>query len=196
MTRTQRHGNRFAYAGVFVGLSASVAANIAHCFVSATPETGEIISAVFWPVALLLTTEILIRKVWPEGTLWILLRLVGLAPVALVAGIISYGHLHSLLLHYHESALGALIGPLAVDGMMLISSAALLAPERKVNSKPAKDVAAEIDKLVLAGRAVIAEIEQSGRKVSKTALVKGIRARGHSISDQKAATLLARLQAA
>jgi hypothetical protein len=59
-------------------------------------------------------------------------RFVGLLPVAVVAAIVSYGHLSGLLAHYHESWLTAHIGPLAVDGLMVMASAALMAtaPQR------------------------------------------------------------------
>jgi hypothetical protein len=130
---------RFGYAGVSVGLLVSVAANIAHGFVPPAgwppgrawaPEPGAVFGAMFWPVALLLTTEILTRKRWPTGVGWLLVRLAGLLPVAVVAAVISYQHLHGLLLHYHETRLAAAIGPLSIDGLMVMASAALIAPNR------------------------------------------------------------------
>jgi len=134
-----RGARRFAYLGVVAGLLVSVAANIAHSFVAPAgwptgarwvPEPGAVLGAMFWPVALLLTTEILTRKRWPAGWVWLLVRLAGLLPVAGVAAVISYQHLHGLLLHYWETPLAAAIGPLSIDGLMVMASAALIAPDR------------------------------------------------------------------
>jgi hypothetical protein len=134
-----RGARGFAYLGVLTGLVVSVAANIAHSFLTPpgwpagrgwVPEPGAVLGAMFWPVALLLTTEILTRKRWPTGWLWLAVRLAGLLPVAGVAAVISYQHLHGLLQHYHESDLAAVIGPLSIDGLMVTASAALIAPDR------------------------------------------------------------------
>ena len=64
------------------------------------------------------------------------------APVAAVAAFVSYRHLSGLLGHYGEETLIAHLGPLAVDGLMVMATAALLtgrtqpvrpAPEPAVN---------------------------------------------------------------
>jgi hypothetical protein len=146
---------RIAYFGVVVGLAVSIAANVAHGFVPPpgwpadkpwTPEPGAVAGAMFWPVALLLTTEILARKKWPAGWVWLVVRLVGLLPVAVVAAVISYQHLHGLLLHYYETPLAAAIGPLSIDGLMVMASAALIAPDRDdpapLSSQAAPDASA------------------------------------------------------
>ena len=56
-----------------------------------------------------------------------MLRWVGLPPVALVAAFVSYRHLSGLLDHYNEETLVVWFGPLAVDGLMLMATSALLA---------------------------------------------------------------------
>jgi DNA-binding CsgD family transcriptional regulator len=40
--------------------------------------------------------------------------------------VVSYLHLHGLLDHYGEAAVAVLIGPLAIDGLMAVSTAALM----------------------------------------------------------------------
>ncbi|MGH3326792.1 MAG: helix-turn-helix domain-containing protein [Streptomycetales bacterium] len=127
-------GRGWAYAGVLLGGGVSIAANIAHSYVPPdeagpkwSPEHGAVIGAVFWPIALFIAIEILARTRWPELARWVVLRYLGLLPVAVVAAVVSYRHLSGLLEFYNEDALTATIGPLAVDGLMAISTAALLA---------------------------------------------------------------------
>ncbi|MDX3494546.1 hypothetical protein ACKI1I_46090 [Streptomyces turgidiscabies] len=113
---------------------ASIAANVAHSYLKParaaatwTPEGGAIVAAAFWPVALLISIEVISRVHWPDGWLWKLLRHGGLTAVAGIAAIISYRHMSALLASYGEDAVSAAIGPLAVDGFMAVCSGALLA---------------------------------------------------------------------
>lgn len=116
----------------------SVAANIAHSYVppagapsSWRPQDGAVVGAVFWPVALFIAVEILARTAWPAGRRWVATRYAGLLPVAVVAAVVSYRHLTGLLTFYREDPLTARIGPLAVDGLMVMASAALIAAGRR-----------------------------------------------------------------
>ncbi|MFF0471483.1 hypothetical protein ACFYPX_29105 [Micromonospora zamorensis] len=131
---TSKNGRVYAYIGAFSGGLVSVAANIAHSFIAPTdapanwsPEPGAVISAIVWPLFLFIAIEILARTPWPTGWGWNVLRWVGLPPVALVAAFVSYRHLSGLLDHYNEETLVVWFGPLAVDGLMLMATAALLA---------------------------------------------------------------------
>lgn len=128
----------WGYAGAVLGGLVSIAANVAHSFVPPTgspanyrPPLGDVVGAVFWPIALFIAIEILARTTWPTGARWVVVRFLGLLPVALVAAIVSYNHLSGLLAHYHESALTAHLGPMAVDGLMIMSSAAVMATAAK-----------------------------------------------------------------
>ncbi|MFG2109722.1 hypothetical protein [Micromonospora chersina] len=134
MTTTKKNGRVYAYIGAFSGGAVSVAANIAHSFIAPknapadwTPEPGAVVSAVVWPLFLFIAIEILARTPWPTGWGWNVLRWVGLPPVALVAAFVSYRHLSGLLDHYNEENLVVWFGPLAVDGLMLMATSALLA---------------------------------------------------------------------
>lgn len=133
MSATTR-GQGWAYAGAVVGGLVSIAANIAHSYVPPVgapadwrPPLGAVVGAVFWPVALFLAIEVLVRTPWPDGGWWVFVRFAGLLPVAVVAAFVSYNHLSGLLAHYGESQVTAHIGPLAVDGLMIMASAALMA---------------------------------------------------------------------
>jgi hypothetical protein len=112
----------------------SLAANIAHSFIPPTdagpgwsPNAGAVVGAVFWPVALFVATEILTRVTWPTGRTWWLLRWTGMLPVAVVAALVSYRHLSGLLQFCGEEPVGCVLGPLAVDGLMVMATGAILA---------------------------------------------------------------------
>jgi hypothetical protein len=141
----------WAYTGAILGGGVSIAANIAHSYVPPTdwtptsdnqhytPQLGAVIGAVVWPLALFVAVEILARTPWPAGWRWIILRCAGLVPVALVAAFVSYRHLSGLLAYYHEDPLTAAIGPLAVDGLMVMATAALLTTGHHTDHEPTPD---------------------------------------------------------
>ncbi|CCH20852.1 hypothetical protein [Micromonospora lupini] len=145
---TSKNGRVYAYIGALSGGTVSVAANIAHSFIAPTdapadwsPEPGAVISAIVWPLFLFIAIEILARTPWPTGWGWNVLRWVGLPPVALVAAFVSYRHLSGLLDHYNEETLVVWFGPLAVDGLMLMATAALLATGNRT-TRPTETVPA------------------------------------------------------
>jgi hypothetical protein len=134
-------GRRWAYLGAALGAVVSIAANIAHSFVPPggspvdwTPKGGAVIGAVFWPVALFVATEILTRVAWPQGRVWWLLRWAGMLPVAAVAALVSYRHLSGLLGFYGEEPLVCVLGPLAVDGLMVMATGAILATSQPTHT--------------------------------------------------------------
>lgn len=142
-------GRGWAYFGAILGGAVSIAANVAHSYVPPavpdgapplpadwTPQTGAVVGAIFWPVALFVAVEILARVAWPSGRRWSVLRFGGLVPVATVAAIVSYKHLSGLLTFYGEDALTAMIGPLAVDGLMVMATGALLATGVRAHAAP------------------------------------------------------------
>src|SRR3954468_18774022 len=137
MSRTTQPGRGWAYTGAILGGSVSIAANVAHSFlppqgapVNWAPEPGAVVGAIVWPVFLFVAVEILARTAWPRGWSWHLLRWAGLLPVAGVAAFVSYRHLSGLLAHYGEEPIVYFIGPLAVDGLMIMATGALLAGGR------------------------------------------------------------------
>jgi hypothetical protein len=134
-------GKGWALAGFLTGVMVSILANIARVYVRpehapATwkPQPGAIGAAAFWPIALLIAIEVISRVQWPRGIVWLVLRYGGLTTVAAIAAIISYRHMSGLLTAYGESEIGAKLGPLAVDGLMVVSSGALLAIADNVRS--------------------------------------------------------------
>jgi hypothetical protein len=153
MTARRPTGRVWAYIGAGLGGAVSVAANVAHSYVPPTPpkdasadwaetwspHAGAVVGAVFWPVALFVAVEIFARICWPDGKRWTALRFLGLLPVAVVAAVVSYRHLTGLMVFYSEDRLTATIGPLAVDGLMVMATGALIATStrRTVAALPA-----------------------------------------------------------
>lgn len=124
-------GRWYAYAGVTTGLGVSVWANMTHAATGqGGPDRGALFLAGFWPVILFLALEVLTRATWTAG--WgVVIARAGVTIVAVVAAVVSYLHLHALLLHYGESRVPALAGPLAIDGLMAVSAAALMTRQRR-----------------------------------------------------------------
>lgn len=234
-TASRITGRGWAYIGTALGGAVSVAANVAHSYVPPaappenvdpatwTPEPGAVLSAVIWPVFLFVAIEILARYSWPAGRHWMVLRFGGLLPVALVAAVVSYRHLSGLLAHYGEDALTVAIGPLAVDGLMIMAAGALIATARRATEPaatapavaaeartaaslaatepdaailPANTTGTDVDDLLLVGRAVAAELEHAGTALTRAALIEGIRDRGRRISTTRASELLRQLKTA
>lgn len=136
-------GRFWAYVGSVLGATVSIAANIAHSYVPPdnapahwAPQPGAVVGAIVWPVFLFIAVEILARVAWPHGWTWQLLRWAGITPVAFVAALVSYRHLSGLLAYYSEEALVSLLGPLAVDGLMVMATGALIATSH-TNPAPA-----------------------------------------------------------
>lgn len=138
-------GKVWATTAFLLGIAVSVAANVAHTYHPGKkllaeyvrlhngsvkgwrPEIGAQIGAAMYPVALLLTIEMLSRVAWPAGKAWQFARFGGAGMVAVVSAIVSYRHMAGLLAAYGEDKLTSAIGPLAVDGLMVVASMALLA---------------------------------------------------------------------
>jgi hypothetical protein len=91
---------------------------------------------VFWPVALFVATEILTRVAWPSGHRWQLVKWLGMLPVAAVAALVSYRHLSGLLGYYGEESVVCVLGPLAVDGLMVMATGAILATGQTRHTAP------------------------------------------------------------
>lgn len=140
-------GRSVAWLAFVLGIGVSIAANVAHTWhpspevlqaaaangVTAAewrPEVGAQISSAFYPLALLLTVEIVTRVRWSRGWWYLLARFGGTGAVALVAAVASYRHTSALLTAYGEDPLIASVGPLAVDGLMVVASVALVSMSR------------------------------------------------------------------
>lgn len=126
---TPKSGHKIAWASFLLGILVSVAGNVAHA-TSDTWSWPEVGGSAFWPLALMLSIEILTRVEWVQGRRWVVARFAGLVAVAAVAAVLSYRHLAGLMTSWGEDWLNAHLGPLAVDGLMLLAATALLSISR------------------------------------------------------------------
>jgi hypothetical protein len=127
-TRAPWQARVVAWASFLLGSAASVAANVEH----AKDTPGAKLAGAFVPMALILAVEMMSRPIWQRpGWAWHAARYGGTGLVALVTAVMSYSHMHGLLLTYGETELNAAIGPLAVDGLMIVSGFAILAMNQK-----------------------------------------------------------------
>ncbi|MCE7008551.1 DUF2637 domain-containing protein [Kibdelosporangium philippinense] len=78
----------------------------------------------------MLAVEALSRIRWSKGALWSLARFGGAGAVAIGSAVISYGHLRGVLLAWQYGPLTAAVGPLVLDGLMVVCGFALLAMSR------------------------------------------------------------------
>jgi hypothetical protein len=122
-------GQGWARLGLGFGVALSITGNVA-----ATALTDSSVSlglripfAIVWPLALFFAVEILVRVRWMRTFLHVLGRIVLIGPVSAVAAIVSWLHLNHLMGMAGEVSVARVLGPLAVDGLMLGSTVALLA---------------------------------------------------------------------
>ncbi|MFI6867585.1 helix-turn-helix domain-containing protein [Nocardia sp. NPDC050406] len=149
------HGRVMAWAGFVFGSVTSIAANVLHAWLPAdtmppgwTPGIAPQVGAAIWPIGLLLSVEVLSRARWQRGGLWRLARYGGAGTVALGSAIISYGHVRDVLLAWGYGQLGASVGPLTLDGLMVVSGFALLSmtTTKTAATNPAStDIAASVN---------------------------------------------------
>lgn len=139
---TPKSGRVIAWLSFVLGIAVSIAGNIGHA-ASDGMKPGEWAGAAFWPLSLMLTIEILTRVRWQVGKRWVIARIAGLVLVALVAAVLSYRHLAGLMTYWGEDWLNAHLGPLAVDGLMLIAATALLSISKEVPEEPTPEPESE-----------------------------------------------------
>ncbi|OLT09375.1 hypothetical protein BJF90_44265 [Pseudonocardia sp. CNS-004] len=148
-------GARFvAWLGFVFGSVMSVAANVLHAWLPAderpagwSPGIAPQVGSAVWPIGLLLSVEVLSRVPWAPGFWWALARYGGAGTVALGSAVISYGHLREVLIAWDYGALGAAVGPLVLDGLMVVSGFALLTVSRTragTAGSATTDLAAEV----------------------------------------------------
>lgn len=123
--------------GFVFGSLVSIAANVLAAWIKPgdaganwSPTLAQQVGAAVWPVALLISVEVISRVRWRHqsgrvfGTM-------GVAVVALGSAVISYGHIHAVLVSWGYDGAGAGVGPLVIDGLMIACGFALLNTPRQ-----------------------------------------------------------------
>ncbi|MBP2323808.1 hypothetical protein JOF56_004193 [Kibdelosporangium banguiense] len=139
-------GRLVAWVGFVFGSVMSIAANVLHAWLPAghepagwSPGIAPQVGAAVWPVGLMLAVEALSRIRWPKGLGWGLARFGGAGAVAVGSAVISYGHLRDVLLAWHYGPMAAAVGPLVLDGLMVVCGFALLANSHTSAGEPGGD---------------------------------------------------------
>lgn len=130
-------GRLVAWTGFVFGSIMSIAANVLHAWLPAghepagwSPGIAPQVGAAVWPIGLMLAVEALSRIHWPKGLAWGVARFGGAGAVAVGSAVISYGHLRDVLVAWQYGPMAAAVGPLVLDGLMVVCGFALLAISR------------------------------------------------------------------
>jgi hypothetical protein len=108
-------------AALFLGVIASIAANVLHAQPNIISQT---ISA--WPpLALLLTVE-LTSRIPMHRPLLATLRVASTAVIAGIAAWVSYWHMKDVAHIYGETSISAYLLPISVDGLIVVASVSLV----------------------------------------------------------------------
>ena len=129
---TQHAGRAVSRLGFVLGTAASVLANILaqrihplHAPQGWAPNGQAEIGAIYWPISLLITVEMLVRVRWTDRKLHRFALLTGVGAVLLFSSIISYSHIVAVLESWQGyDSLSVHTGPLAIDGLMTVSGLA------------------------------------------------------------------------
>ncbi|MEV6769944.1 hypothetical protein AB0N05_15085 [Nocardia sp. NPDC051030] len=137
-------GRLVARLGFGCGAILSVLANWLYTWLPAdtkpagwNPGTAPQIGSAVWPILLMLSVEVLLRVRWRPGIWWKLARYGGVGTVAIGSAIISYGHVYHVLMAWGYDLIGARVGPLAIDGFMVICGFAMLSESTPTESHTA-----------------------------------------------------------
>jgi hypothetical protein len=137
-------GRPWAKAGTILGAVASEGGNVGHSIVNGHAEIGAVLFSALWPIMLFICFEVMITAEWPTGNVWMWVRWAGMSPVAAVAFMVSWVHISYMLDHYGENIAVSWAGPVAIDAMMVLCSAALMAPVLAVPKVDPVPVAAPV----------------------------------------------------
>lgn len=124
--KERRGSYLIAWIALVTGISVSIAGNVMHAQATSATVAAWLVAA-FWPIALLLSVEVITRVQWPTGTWYAIARYGGTGIVGLVAAIVSYRHMSGLLAHWGEDFISSHLGPLAIDGLVVVATTALMA---------------------------------------------------------------------
>lgn len=116
-------------ATLFVGVAASVAANVLH----AEPNPISQTIAGWPPLALLLTVELVSRVPVHRRSLAVL-RVLATVVIAGIAAWVSYWHMSGVAARYGETDASPYLLPISVDGLIVVASISLVELAGRIRS--------------------------------------------------------------
>lgn len=127
MNENSQSGRTLTRFTLVVTLLISIVANVTHSTLAESVISLwlRIPGGVIWPTLTFLAIEIIVRVQWQSRWTHHLARFFVLGP-AIPAAIISYEHQRNLLIMMGERGIVPIIGPLAIDGLMIGCTLALL----------------------------------------------------------------------
>lgn len=196
-------GKLVSWAGFIFGTAVSVAANVLaarippdHAAPDWAPRIDTQLGSAVWPLALLLSIEVLARVAWPKGLWWSVARFGGLSIVASGAFVISYQHINHVLASWGYEWLSQGVGPLVIDGLMVICGVAMLAkpgtlrkllagkdePEQDASPKAPKSMLRPVNESNIVGLGKPSPVEESLTLADLEHDVPVQRTNGHRVS--------------
>jgi hypothetical protein len=125
------------------GTVVSVAFNVMDSFIPPvgapagwTPGLWVIVFAATWPLALIGSVELLARLGWSDTIFAKIVRYGVMSAVAVFAAVISYQHIREVLLSWRYNELSANVGPLVIDGLMILAGYAMVMGSKNGEAKP------------------------------------------------------------
>lgn len=127
MNENSQSGRTLTRFTLVVTLLISIVANVTHSTLAESVISPwlRVPGGVIWPTLTFLAIEIIVRVQWQSRWTHHLARFFVLGP-AVPAAIISYEHQRNLLIMMGERGIVPIIGPLAIDGLMIGCTLALL----------------------------------------------------------------------
>ena len=121
------NGRGWAYAGLVLGGIVSGTMNVLHSLQTPSPIQGfMVVISGLLPVFLYVAIEVLTRVAWKRTAGHVVARVLGVLPIAGVTAYVSWMHGYGLLRYGGESMETAAAWPAAIDGLMIMSTVALL----------------------------------------------------------------------
>lgn len=131
-----------AYVSLLVGAGLSIAGNLADTvrLRSDALDQVDIALAIGAPLASLLVAEMFVSK-WPANWSVQSIRWVATVVVGALAMIVSWSHIHALLLARGQEHIVAILWPLAIDGLAIMAMAKILVTRGHVANVAIQEVA-------------------------------------------------------
>lgn len=124
----------WALGGFMFGGASSLGLNLEAAWLQTTSHApyGKQAAAVMWPLLLIFSVEVMSRTAWPETKGWktwgwLAVRFGGFGTIGITSAVISYGHVHTVLISWQYTEAQARSGAFCLDALMVLCGFARLA---------------------------------------------------------------------